>query len=83
MSDRRLIEDNLPIAANNTVAQQEKIGHAALHPRKLHPWWARHPSGRRMRRPHARRRPGATNDATPSGSPSAPHLALSAGQPSW
>ncbi|MGK2939784.1 MAG: DUF1156 domain-containing protein [Solirubrobacteraceae bacterium] len=25
------------------VAQREKIGHAALHPRKLHLWWARRP----------------------------------------
>lgn len=42
-SDRRLIEDLLPVAAINTVAQREKIGHAALHPRKLHLWWARRP----------------------------------------
>ncbi|MGH9063010.1 MAG: DUF1156 domain-containing protein [Acidimicrobiales bacterium] len=43
MSDRRLIEDYLPIAAINVVAQREKIGHAATHPRKLHLWWARRP----------------------------------------
>jgi putative DNA methylase len=41
--DRRLIEDLLPVAAINEVAQREKIGHAALHPRKLHLWWARRP----------------------------------------
>ncbi|MDA8047537.1 MAG: DUF1156 domain-containing protein [Actinomycetota bacterium] len=40
---RSLIEDYLPIEAINTVAQREKIGHAALHPRKLHLWWARRP----------------------------------------
>ncbi len=41
--NRALIEDYLPIAAINEVAQREKIGHAALHPRKLHLWWARRP----------------------------------------
>jgi putative DNA methylase len=41
--DRRLIEDYLPVQAINAVAQREKIGHAALHPRKLHLWWARRP----------------------------------------
>ncbi len=41
--DRRLIEDFIPIEAINEVAQREKIGHAALHPRKLHLWWARRP----------------------------------------
>lgn len=40
---KSLIEDYLPIEAINTVAQREKIGHAALHPRKLHLWWARRP----------------------------------------
>jgi putative DNA methylase len=40
---KRLIEDALPIAAINVVAQREKIGHAATHPRKLHLWWARRP----------------------------------------
>jgi putative DNA methylase len=40
---KRLIEDALPIAAINAVAQREKIGHAATHPRKLHLWWARRP----------------------------------------
>ena len=39
----RLIEDYLPIAAINVVAQREKIGHADTHPRKLHLWWARRP----------------------------------------
>jgi putative DNA methylase len=43
MSDKRLIEDFIPIEAINEVAQREKIGHAALHPRKLHLWWARRP----------------------------------------
>jgi putative DNA methylase len=41
--DRRLIEDYLPVEAISIVAQREKIGHAALHPRKLHLWWARRP----------------------------------------
>ena len=41
--DKRLIEDALPIAAINEVAQREKIGHTATHPRKLHLWWARRP----------------------------------------
>ncbi len=41
--ERRLIEDFLPIEAINAVAQREKIGHAATHPRKLHLWWARRP----------------------------------------
>lgn len=41
--DRRLIEDLLPVAAINEVAQREKIGHAKTHPRKLHLWWARRP----------------------------------------
>lgn len=40
---KSLIEDYLPIGAINEVAQREKIGHAALHPRKLHLWWARRP----------------------------------------
>lgn len=40
---KALIEDFLPIEAINEVAQREKIGHAALHPRKLHLWWARRP----------------------------------------
>src|SRR3954452_24097509 len=41
--DKRLIEDLIPVQAINVVAQREKIGHAALHPRKLHLWWARRP----------------------------------------
>lgn len=40
---KRLIEDVLPIPAINEVAQREKIGHIATHPRKLHLWWARRP----------------------------------------
>ena len=43
LTGKRLIEDALPIAAINAVAQREKIGHAATHPRKLHLWWARRP----------------------------------------
>jgi putative DNA methylase len=42
-NDKRLIENYLPVEAINEVAQREKIGHAALHPRKLHIWWARRP----------------------------------------
>jgi putative DNA methylase len=41
--ERRLIEDFIPVEAINEVAQREKIGHAARHPRKLHLWWARRP----------------------------------------
>lgn len=41
--DGRLVEDVLPIATINEVAQREKIGHTANHPRKLHLWWARRP----------------------------------------
>lgn len=43
VEDRRLIEDLIPVQAINEVAQREKIGHAATHPRKLHLWWARRP----------------------------------------
>jgi putative DNA methylase len=43
MHDKRLIEDYIPIEAINEVAQREKTGHAAQHPRKLHLWWARRP----------------------------------------
>jgi putative DNA methylase len=43
VGDKRLIEDLIPVGAINVVAQREKIGHAALHPRKLHLWWARRP----------------------------------------
>ena len=43
VGDKRLIEDLIPVGAINAVAQREKIGHAALHPRKLHLWWARRP----------------------------------------
>ena len=42
-SDKRLIEDFIPVEAISVVAQREKIGHAAEHPRKLHLWWARRP----------------------------------------
>ena len=43
VNGRRLIEDFLPITAINELAQREKIGHAATHPRKLHLWGARRP----------------------------------------
>jgi putative DNA methylase len=43
VEDQRLIEDYIPVEAISIVAQREKIGHAALHPRKLHLWWARRP----------------------------------------
>ncbi|MEJ7894715.1 MAG: DUF1156 domain-containing protein [Solirubrobacteraceae bacterium] len=42
-ADKRLIEDLIPVEAISVVAQREKIGHTALHPRKLHLWWARRP----------------------------------------
>jgi len=43
VDDKRLIEDYIPVEAISVVAQREKIGHTALHPRKLHLWWARRP----------------------------------------
>ncbi len=43
VGDKRHIEDYIPVEAISVVAQREKIGHAALHPRKLHLWWARRP----------------------------------------
>ncbi|HLH67463.1 MAG TPA: DUF1156 domain-containing protein, partial [Candidatus Dormibacteraeota bacterium] len=41
--DRRLIEDYLPIATINELAQREKISRPGSHPSKLHLWWARRP----------------------------------------
>jgi len=63
--DKRLIEDVLPIAAINEVAQREKIGHAATHPRKLHLWWARRPLGAARAAVYATLVPAAGREATP------------------
>ena len=42
-SDKRIIEDLIPVEAINEVAQREKIGRGAGHPAVLHLWWARRP----------------------------------------
>jgi len=63
--DRRLIEDFLPIAAINEVAQREKIGHAATHPRKLHLWWARRPLAAARAAVYAALVPAAERNRTP------------------
>ncbi len=65
VSDRRLIEDFLPIAAINVVAQREKIGHAANHPRKLHLWWARRPLAAARAAVYGALVPAAGRDRTP------------------
>lgn len=62
---KSLIEDYLPIAAINEVAQREKIGHAALHPRKLHLWWARRPLAAARAAVYAALVPAAGRDKTP------------------
>lgn len=62
---RALIEDYLPIEAINEVAQREKIGHAALHPRKLHLWWARRPLAAARAAVYAALVPAAGRDRTP------------------
>jgi len=43
MSDRRLIEDLIPVEAINRVATDEKVGGRIGHPALLHLWWARRP----------------------------------------
>jgi putative DNA methylase len=63
--DKRLIEDVLPIAAINEVAQREKIGHIATHPRKLHLWWARRPLAAARAAVYATFVPAAGRKATP------------------
>jgi putative DNA methylase len=63
---RRLIEDALPIAAINLVAQREKIGHAATHPRKLHLWWARRPLAAARAAVYAALVPAGGRDRTPA-----------------
>jgi putative DNA methylase len=62
---RRVIEDVLPIAAINAVAQREKIGHAATHPRKLHLWWARRPLAAARAAVYAALIPAQGRDRTP------------------
>ena len=64
-SGKRLIEDALPIAAINIVAQREKIGHAATHPRKLHLWWARRPLAAARAAVYAALVPADGRDRTP------------------
>ncbi len=65
VTGKRLIEDYLPIAAINTVAQREKIGHAATHPRKLHLWWARRPLAAARAAVYAALVPAAGRNSTP------------------
>jgi putative DNA methylase len=43
VTDRRLIEDLIPVEAINRLATNEKVGHSRGHPRMLHLWWARRP----------------------------------------
>jgi putative DNA methylase len=66
LTGKRLIEDALPIAAINVVAQREKIGHAATHPRKLHLWWARRPLAAARAAVYAALVPADSRDRTPS-----------------
>lgn len=66
LADKRLIEDALPIAAINAVAQREKIGHAAAHPRKLHLWWARRPLAAARAAVYAALVPAEGRDRTPA-----------------
>jgi putative DNA methylase len=42
VGDKRLIEDLIPVNAINAQSRRQS-GHIALHPRKLHLWWARRP----------------------------------------
>lgn len=65
LNGRRLIEDFLPIEGLNAVAQREKIGHAATHPRKLHLWWARRPLAAARAAVYAALVPAAGRDRTP------------------
>jgi putative DNA methylase len=65
-SGKRLIEDAIPIAAINAVAQREKIGHAEIHPRKLHLWWARRPLAAARAAVYASLVPAAGRDRTPA-----------------
>ena len=66
LTGKRLIEDALPIAAINAVAQREKIGHAATHPRKLHLWWARRPLAAARAAVYAALVPAEGRDRTPA-----------------
>jgi putative DNA methylase len=65
-SGKRLIEDALPIAAINAVAQREKIGHAEIHPRKIHLWWARRPLAAARAAVYASLVPAEGRDRTPA-----------------
>ena len=66
LAGKRLIEDAIPIAAINVVAQREKIGHAATHPRKLHLWWARRPLAAARAAVYAALVPAEGRDRTPA-----------------
>jgi putative DNA methylase len=66
VTGKRLIEDALPIAAINLVAQREKIGHTATHPRKLHLWWARRPLAAARAAVYAALVPAEGRDRTPT-----------------
>jgi putative DNA methylase len=66
LAGKRLIEDALPVAAINVVAQREKIGHAAMHPRKLHLWWARRPLAAARAAVYAALVPAEGRDRTPA-----------------
>jgi putative DNA methylase len=66
LTGKRLIEDALPIATINLVAQREKIGHAAAHPRKLHLWWARRPLAAARAAVYAALVPAEGRDRTPA-----------------
>jgi putative DNA methylase len=65
-TSKRLIEDAIPIAAINVVAQREKIGNAAMHPRKLHLWWARRPLAAARAAVYAALVPAEGRDRTPA-----------------
>ena len=66
LTGKRLIEDSLPIVAISSVAQREKIGHAAMHPRKLHLWWARRPLAAARAAVYAALVPAEGRDRTPA-----------------
>jgi len=62
-NEPRLIEDQLPIDVISALAQREKIGHIAAHPRKLHLWWARRPLAAARAAVYAALVPAAGRDA--------------------
>ena len=62
--DRRLIEDSLPIAVINDLAQREKVSRPGQHPAKLHLWWARRPLAAARAAVYAALVPADSRDAT-------------------